>query len=245
VGQQGIAEYRRSEDGELDEKVLLFANFKSLYKRFQEIYVKPYSNKSWYYYSGTQYRLFWCIQGEIANFSFPVDNQTPWFKQNRQKASGRLVSQQSIIGVFFSKAGRPRRNDPYYFAVAAERVWTSICLQQAQAELDQYGSAQFLIASGGFLQIQPGLLKVVYPTGTYQYDRNEIRLSAQNYSISIKNSINQMVGYESREMISIGRADPESPRKKLDVCTIDSSDIANLETFLTLCETVVMPNSVN
>lgn len=169
VGQQGIAEYRRSEGGKLDEKVLLFANFKSLNKRIKQVYVKPYSDKPWSFYSSTQYCFVWCdIQGEPAQFSFPADNRTCWLNQNKQRASGRLASHQSIIGVFFSKSGDPRRNDPYYFAVAAERVWTSICLQRAQAELEQHGSARFLIASGGLLEIQPGLLKVVYPTGTYQ-----------------------------------------------------------------------------
>jgi hypothetical protein len=235
VGQQGIAEYRWSETSGLEEKILLFANFKSLRKFFQQVYVKPYVNKPWNFYSGTKYCLIWRdLQGRPSQssffpdnhtwnqFTYFPDNRTWWLNQNKQRASGGLISSQAIIGVFFSKAGHPRRNDPYYFAVAAERAWTSICLQAAQADLAQFGSVRFSIADGGRLEIQPGLLRVIHATGNYEYSGTEVRL-----------------GYEAGEVI-IERANPKSPWKRSDTCVIEHSTIDNLEAFLTLVQTIVI-----
>lgn len=120
VGEQGIAEYRLTETGRVDEKVLRFANFSVLRKKITNTYRKQYSNRGWHY-SGTEYCLVWGdARGESIRFTAPT-NHTPWFTVKR-RPSGGLTSSTTIVGTYYSKPGRPRQGDSYYLAVSAERI---------------------------------------------------------------------------------------------------------------------------
>ncbi|MGQ9870782.1 hypothetical protein, partial [Leptodesmis sp.] len=72
--------------------------------------------------------------------------------------------------------------------------------------------------------LRPCLLRVIHSTGYYEYSGSEVQLS-----------------YEAGEVI-IEHADPKFPWKRSDKCVIEHSTINNLEAFLTLCQTIVMPS---
>jgi hypothetical protein len=123
-------------------------------------------------------------------------------------------------------------NDDYRFAQAAERVWTAIRLQRAQAEFAQSGVARFSTAKGIRLDVGSGFLNVVFPNQQpKRIEAQELELTTGNGGLAIRRKAD---GKISRGF---------NPIAFVNVVVFRADEIDDLDVFLRLVNTIVLPKS--
>jgi hypothetical protein len=138
-----------------------------------------------------------------------------------------------IIGSHWSLADRPPRGDHYYFAIAAERIWTDICLQRSQAELDRSGILRFDLTSGEAIKLEPGFLTLISkPNQSHRFSASEIQIESRGGEIIIHHID------PSKGLI---RADGLRHGSTISSTSMNTADLYNANAFLTLATLLLKP----
>jgi hypothetical protein len=144
-----------------------------------------------------------------------------------------LQSQCRIIGSHWSPSDRPPRGDHYYFAIAAERIWTDICLQRSQAELDRSGSLQFNLPFGRVIKLEPGFLTLI------SNSNQSSRFSATE--IQIENCEGEIIIHHIGPSKGWMRADGIRHGCTLSSISVNVADLDNANVFLALATLLLKP----
>jgi hypothetical protein len=122
-------------------------------------------------------------------------------------------------------------NDAYFFAQAAERVWTAIRLQRAQTELARLGVARFSTAKDIDLEVGSGFINVVFR------NREPERIEAQELELTTGNG--DLAIRRKTDGLSSGRFNPLA----FVNVVFQADEIKDLDAFLRLVNTIVLQKS--
>lgn len=122
-------------------------------------------------------------------------------------------------------------NDAYWFAQAAERVWTAIRLQRAQTEFAQLGVARFSTATDIDLEVGSGFINVVFR------NREPGRIEAQELELTTGNG--DLAIRRKTDGLSFGRFNPLA----FVNVVFRADEIEDLDAFLRLVNTIVLQKS--
>jgi hypothetical protein len=138
-----------------------------------------------------------------------------------------------ISGSHWSPSDRPPRGDHYYFAIAAERIWTDICLQRSQAELDRSGILRFDITSGEVIKLEPGFLTLISkPNQIHRFSATEIQIENCGGEIIIHH-IDPSKGWMRADGIRHGYT--------ISSISVNVADFDNANVFLALATLLLKP----
>ncbi|MCU0550545.1 MAG: hypothetical protein MUC48_14445 [Leptolyngbya sp. Prado105] len=165
VGDRGIAEYRWSDQGEPEGRVLQFSQVDCLHRNIIDHYIN-------FSYMSTEYWFTWANTRNL-----------PESEQSAMPAIFKFT----LSGKYSSEFRLPL----YHFALSAERAWTEFRLQHLLSDVKQSGSTRFEIgklgvSQGKALEVGQGFVRTIVPNRIHHFNGDEIRLRQENGKILLQ-----------------------------------------------------------